>query len=314
MDINYIPSSYASDLDLQHLRVLDVLLRERSLTRGAKVLDVSQPALSKTLARLRRYFDDPLFVRVSHSMEPTPKALSLAEPVRNLLEQMRALRGDHVVFDPKTSTRTFQFCVVDAGVIKLLPPLINRVASEAPNVRLRVMQLDGEHLESWLETGTIDFAMGSFPSLVKGIRRQFLWTEQYVSVVARGHPRLSGNPSLREFVAENHVLVSTLGTGHAHKLAERAIETAVPAANVICRVPIFIAAAVIAKHTNAVATLPLSIATVLADDLNLEIIRPPIRLPKIDIYQYWHGRFHREPGNKWIRGLFSGLFRTSPNR
>src|SRR6185437_15054538 len=296
MDIKYIPNSYSPDLDLQHLRVLDVLLRERSLTRGAKVLDVSQPALSKTLARLRRYFDDPLFVRVSHSMEPTPKALSLAEPVRNLLEQMRALRGQHAIFDPKTSTRTFQFCVVDAGVIKLLPPLINRVASEAPNVRLRVMQLDGEHLESWLETGTIDFAMGSFPSLVKGIRRQFLWTEQYVSVVSRGHPRLSGNPSLREFAAENHVLVSTLGTGHAHKLAERALETAVPASNIICRVPIFIAAAVIAKHTNAVATLPMSIATVLAEDLNLEIIRPPIRLPKIDIYQYWHSRFHREPG------------------
>ena len=82
MDIKYIPNSYSPDLDLQHLRVLDVLLRERSLTRGAKVLDVSQPAVSKTLARLRRYFDDPLFVRVSHSMEPTPKALSLAEPVR----------------------------------------------------------------------------------------------------------------------------------------------------------------------------------------------------------------------------------------
>jgi DNA-binding transcriptional LysR family regulator len=314
MDIKYIPNSYSPDLDLQHLRVLDVLLRERSLTRGAKVLDVSQPALSKTLARLRRYFDDPLFVRVSHSMEPTPKALSLAEPVRKLLEQMRALRGEHAVFDPKTSTRTFQFCVVDAGVIKLLPPLINRVASEAPNVRLRVVQLDGEHLESWLETGTIDFAMGSFSSLVKGIRRQFLWTEQYVSVVSRGHPRLSGNPSLREFAAENHVLVSTLGTGHAHKLAERALEAAVPTSNIICRVPIFIAAAVIAKHTNAVATLPMSIATVLAEDLNLEIIKPPIRLPKIDINQYWHSRFHREPGNKWIRSVFSGLFRTSPGR
>src|SRR6185437_11939892 len=86
MDINYIPSSYAAELDLQHLRVLDVLLRERSLTRAAKFLDVSQPALSKTLARLRRYFDDPLFVRVSHSMEPTPKALALTQPVGDVLD------------------------------------------------------------------------------------------------------------------------------------------------------------------------------------------------------------------------------------
>ncbi len=314
MDINYIPSSYSTDLDLQHLRVLDVLLRERSLTRAAKVLDVTQPALSKTLARLRRFFDDPLFVRVSHRMEPTPKALSLAKPVGHVLDQMRALRGEHMVFDPRVSTRTFQFCVVDAGVIKLLPPLLNRVMVEAPNVRLRVLQLDGEHLESWLETGTIDFAMGSFPSLVKGIRRQFLWTEEYVSVINRGHPRLSSRPTLREFSAENHVLVSTLGTGHAHKTAERALEAAVPSGNIICRVPIFIAAAVIAKHTDAIATLPMSIATVLADDLNLEIVRPPIKMPRIDIFQYWHNRFHREPGNKWIRSVFSNLFRMPGSR
>jgi DNA-binding transcriptional LysR family regulator len=314
MDINYIPSGYSTDLDLQHLRVLDVLLREHSLTRAAKVLDVTQPALSKTLARLRTYFDDPLFVRVSHRMEPTPKALALAKPVGEILDNMRALRGEHEAFDPRRSTRTFQFCVVDAGVIKLLPPLLNRVMVEAPHVRLRVVQLDGEHLESWLETGTIDFAMGSFPSLIKGVRRQFLWTEEYVSVVNRGHPRLSRTPSLREFGAENHVLVSTLGTGHAHKLAERAVEAAVPAQNIICRVPIFVAAAVIAKHTNAIATLPLSIATVLAEDLNLEIFRPPIKLPKIEIFQYWHNRYHREPGNKWIRTVFSSLFHAPGTR
>jgi DNA-binding transcriptional LysR family regulator len=314
MDINYIPLGYTADLDLQHLRVLDVLLRERSLTRAAKVLDVTQPALSKTLARLRRFFDDPLFVRVSHRMEPTPKALALAKPVADLLEQMRALRGDHVVFDPKRSNRTFQFCVVDAGVIKLLPPLLKRVADEAPHVRLRVVQLEGAHLESWLETGTVDFAMGAFPDLSKSIRRQYLWTEEYVSVVNRGHPRLSVAPSLREFAAERHVLASTMGTGHAHRLAERAVEAAIPPENILCRVPIFIAAAVIAKHTDTVATLPMSIAAVLADDLDLEIIKPPIKLPKIEIYQYWHDRFHREPGSKWIRDIFSSLFRVQAGR
>jgi len=314
MDINYIPSGYGVGLDLQHLRVFDVLLRERSLTRAAKALDVTQPALSKTLARLRRLFDDPLFVRVSHRMEPTPKALALAKPVARVLEQMRALRNDHAVFDPQKSSRTFQFCVVDAGVIKLLPPLLKRVAIEAPHVRLRVVQLEGAHLESWLETGTVDFAMGSFPDLGKSIRRQYLWTEEYVSVVNRGHPRLSTTPTLREFAAENHVLASTMGTGHAHRLAERALEAAISADNILCRVPIFIAAAVIAKHTDTVATLPMSIAGVLADDLDLEIVKPPIKLPKIEIYQYWHDRFHREPGSKWIRDIFSSLFRVQTGR
>jgi len=92
---------------------------------------------------------------------------------------------------------------------------------------------------------------------------------------------------------------------------ERELEAAIPRENVICRIPMFIGAAVLAKHTDAVATLPLSIATVLAEDLDLQIIRPPIRLPKIDIFQYWHDRFHRDPGNQWTRSVFKELFRKA---
>src|SRR5438034_1536371 len=119
-----IPKKHGEELDLHALRVLDALFRERSLTRAAAALNTQQPALSKTLARLRRYFDDPLFVRVSLRMEPTSKALSLEVSVRAVLDSMRTLRTENVPFDPKTSSRTFTFCVVDAGVIKLLPPLV----------------------------------------------------------------------------------------------------------------------------------------------------------------------------------------------
>jgi len=305
-----IPGDY-NDLDLHHLMVLDVLLREHSLTRAAQTLNVTQPALSKTLARLRRYFDDPLFVRVALKMEPTPKAMALQAPVAAILDSMRALRTEHVPFDPKTSRRTFNFCVVDAGVIKLLPPLVRQLMAEAPNVRIRVLQLDADHLESWLVSGKVDFAMGSFPSLTKAIRRQTLWTESYVSVVHKGHRRISKEPTLEEFAREKHVLVSTLGTGHAHQLAERAIEAAVPEENIVCRVPMFIGAAVLAKHTDAVATLPTTIATVLAADLDLEIVTPPVKLPRIEICQYWHERLHREPGTKWIRTMFGKMFKNA---
>ncbi len=311
MDIDTIPETYAPDLGLHHLQVLEVLLREHSLTRAAKVLNVTQPALSKTLAQLRRYFADPLFVRVALRMQPTSRALQLRAPVGAILDRVRMLRTQHVPFDPRTASRTFTFCVVDAGVIKLLPALVNHLLEEAPRVRLRTIQLDARHLEPWLESGNLDFAMGSFPTLTKGTRRQLLWTESYVSAVRGGHPRLRSRPTLEAFAAEKHVLVSTLGTGHAHQRAERAIEAAVPPGNIVCRVPMFIGAAVLAKHTDAVATLPLSIATVLAHDLDLKIIHPPIKLPRIDIYQYWHERFHREPANQWIRSVFVRLFGKS---
>jgi DNA-binding transcriptional LysR family regulator len=248
-------------------------------------------------------------VRVALRMEPTPRALRLQAPIRAILEQMRSLRSEHVSFDPRVSHRTFSFCVVDAGLIKLLPPLVDRILADAPNVRLRVLQLEAAHLEPWLESGKLDFAMGSFPSLTKGIRRQPLWTERYVSVVRRGHPRISSDPTSRAFAAEKHVLVSIAGSGHAHQIMERELEAAIPRENIICRIPMFIGAAVLAKHTDAVATLPLSIATVLASDLDLQIIKPPIKLPRIDIFQYWHDRFHRDPGNQWTRSIFRDLFR-----
>ena len=114
---------------------------------------------------------------------------------------------------------------------------------------------------------------------------------------------------MRAFAAEKHVLVSIAGSGHAHQTMERALEAAIPAENIICRIPTFIGAAVLAKHSDAVAVLPHSVAAVLAQDLDLQIIKPPVKLPKIDIYQYWHDRLHRDPGNQWIRSVFSALFR-----
>jgi DNA-binding transcriptional LysR family regulator len=291
--------------------VLDALLREHSLTRAARALDLTQPGLSKVLAQLRRYFDDPLFVRVALRMEPTPKALQLQAPVRAILDRAASLRGEHASFDPVTSQRTFNFCVVDAGLLKLLPPLVERLLGEAPGVRLNVAQLEPTHLERWLESGKLDFAMGSFPSMPKGIRRQPLWVERYVSVARRAHPRLSHEPTLRAFAAEKHVMVSIVGSGHAHDAMQRALEAAIPRENVICRIPIFTGAAILAKHTDAIATLPLSIATVLADDLDLQIITPPLKLPKIDIFQYWHARFNNDPANQWIRSVFKSLFREA---
>ena len=150
--------------------------------------------------------------------------------------------------------------------------------------------------------------MGSFPSMPKSIRCQQLWVERYVSLARRRHPRLSSEPTLRAFVAEKHVLVSLPSSGHAHQMLQRLLEAAVPRTNIVCRIPIFTAAAVLVKHTDAITTLPLSVATVLAKDLGLHIITPPIKLPKIDIFQYWHDRFHRDPANEWIRSIFKALF------
>jgi DNA-binding transcriptional LysR family regulator len=308
MSMRGIEKSNGKGIDLRHLRVLDVLFQEGTLTRAAQVLGVTQPALSKTLASLRAYFGDPLFIRVGQRMEPTSKALELRSSVRTILDQFKTLRTRHVPFDPQTSARVFSFCVVDAGIIRLVPRLIELFGREAPNVGLRVRPIDIERLEPSLESGQLDFAMGSFPSLSKKIRRQRLWSVSYVSVVRKDHPRIRAKLTADAFAAEKHVLVSASGTGHAHQQVERVIEDAVPAENIVCRVPTFVTATLLASMSDAVVTVPSSMSDALAQRLNLRVLEPPVKVRKVDVSQYWHERFHREAGSIWIREVFAGLF------
>jgi DNA-binding transcriptional LysR family regulator len=306
-----IPLGNTVDVDLRQLRAFEALLREASLTRAAIALGVAQPALSKTLAKLRGYFGDPLFVRAGHRMEPTARALELAASVRQLLDDATMLRARHQAFDPATSTRTFSFSGVDSGLVRMLPPLLDDLAAHAPGVRLRVAPIELEELESALETGHIDFALGSFTGLSKRIRRDPLWKLGYVSVARRGHPRLGGRPSLQAFAAERHVLVSTAGTNHAHVRIERALENALPPERIVCRVSTFLAAAFTVSRTDTVATLPDTLVNEVAATLDLRVFATPLKLSRIEIAQHWHERFHREPGNLWLRDVFRRLFAGS---
>ena len=302
---------HAESLDLHQLRVIDVLLRERSVTRSSMVLNITQPALSKALGRLRGYFDDPLFVRVGLQMEPTPKALSMAPAVRAILDGVQSLQAEQVPFDPRVSDRSFSFLAVDAAIVVMLPPIVRALEVEAPSVHLRAVPLEAEHLHGWLQSGKADIAIGSYPNLTQGIRRQSLFSATYMSLMRRGHPRLLKTPSVADFIAEKHVLVVAERTGHAMQVAEEALESAIPPQNITIRVPGFTAAALAAKQTDAIATLPSPLAAVLARELDLELVKPPVRLPKFEIAQYWHERYHREPGNKWMRAMLFGLFGAS---
>jgi DNA-binding transcriptional LysR family regulator len=303
-----IPKKHGEDIDLHALRVLDALFRERSLTRAAAALNTQQPALSKTLARLRRYFDDPLFVRVALQMEPTAKALELQQPVRALLDGMLRLRNEQARFRPDSSNRTFRVFTLDAGVIVLLPAIIKLLLETAPGVRLRAAQVSLEDLHASLESGEIDLAVGEFPSLVQGIRRQKLYSGQHMSIFQKQHKRLARALSAREFMSAQHVFVTAAGTGHPHQVAERSLEEQLPAGNIIARVPSFTAAAILAKHTNAIATLPGPVAEVLARELGMQLAKPPIKLPEFEIAQYWHERFDRDPGNQWLRSILNEQF------
>ena len=132
----------SSELNLRELRILNALLRERSITRTAQLLATTQPGISKVLRHLRTQFADPLFVRNGHAMQPTTRALDIADQLRTLLAAADGLRASVTAFDPLQSDRTFSLLLTDVGMIRFLPPLIARVAEIAPRINIRATPLD----------------------------------------------------------------------------------------------------------------------------------------------------------------------------
>jgi DNA-binding transcriptional LysR family regulator len=298
-------------LTLRDLLILETLLTERSLTRAAFVLRVSQPAVSKALARLRRRFADPLLVRTAHGMEATRRGLSLQLAAREVLLAAKELDAPQAEFDPQRSARQFRLFISDAGVVRMLPQVMRSIQNDGCRISLHAVQIDPERLLSKFEAGDIDLAVGPFPPLGQTIRRLRLYTEGYASVARLGHPRLGAQPSLAAFRAERHVIVSPYATADVHRQLDRLLTEILPPENIALRAPGFVAAALVAKHSDAVATLPARVGRMLAQELGLQLIHAPLTMPRIPIGLCWHERSHRDPANQWLRSLFHRLFSDS---
>jgi len=288
---------------------LATLLRERSITRTAQLLGTTQPAISKTVARLRRQFGDPLFVRQGHSMQPTTRALDLSHRLKTLFAAVDDLQAGGGAFEPQSSNRQFSLLLTDVGMIHFLPPLVARVAALAPAVSVRAVPLQSHHIEARLEAGDADLALGAFPDAARHLRRQRLYSDGYLSVVRRSHGRLARMKSRSGFLAEQHILVASSETGHAaHHAAQIALADEVARSNVLLQVPSFVAGAIVAAETDGIVTLPANLARRLAAPLGLVSFECPLTLPRIEIAQFWHERFHRDEGHRWIRQLTFEMF------
>jgi DNA-binding transcriptional LysR family regulator len=272
-------------------------------------METTQPAVSKMLRHLRAQFSDPLFVRNGQAMQPTAKALDIADRLRVLLAAADGLRSAATDFDSTSSDRLFSLLLTDVGMIRFLPPLIARLADIAPHISVRAVPLDARQFEPRLESGEADLAFGAFPKAARYLRRQRLYFDGYSSVLRKGHPRAAKCQSRSGFLAERHILVTSSETGHAaHRTAHQILSAAIVPANVMLRVPSFVAGAIVAAETDGVSTLPTNLAEQLAGPLGLVVFETPIALPRIEIAQFWHERYHRDAGHKWLRNLTFELF------
>jgi DNA-binding transcriptional LysR family regulator len=294
------------ELDLNLLRVLQLLHTEGRVSRVAERLGVTQPAVSNALARLRRQFDDELFVRTPQGMRPTPRAEAMAARVAQALALLQGAATERALFDPATAQRRFTVGMTDIGEIVFLPPLLARLASAAPQVTLSTVRNTAVNLAEAMDSGAVDLAIGLLPQLRGGFRQRRLFTQRYVCLYRQGHPQARALRTLDGFAAAEHVVVVSAGTGHGQvddRLARAGI-----ARRVRLTVPHFVAVGHILATTDLVATVPQRLAERMAGPFGLQWTPHPAPLPEVAITLFWHARSHGDAASQWLRGELVRLF------
>ncbi|QEI07322.1 LysR family transcriptional regulator [Pigmentiphaga aceris] len=289
--------------DLPLLISLDVLLEERNVTKAAKRLHISQPALSAQLSRLRDLFDDPLLVpsEAGRGMVPTAKALALQTGLHDALMDLQSAVQSQEKFDPTRQSRHF-VVAIDDNVFTIIGMAVAKMvlAQYSPNIRLSFVTPEETNLVYSMERREIDLYLGLRDKIPGPLRSRHLLTDTFRVAQRRGHPRGPGPLSLAEYCRLAHVMVSRQGMLHssiddalAALDARRDVHITVSSYN---QVPLVLA------DTDCITTLPNLLLQRYAD--GLDIFEPPLRLPSFDIAMAWHPRAHDDLGHQWLRDRF----------
>jgi DNA-binding transcriptional LysR family regulator len=288
------------NFDLNLLLVLDGVLREGTLSNAAKALNVSQPTISSSLAKLREILQDELFVRSGKGMQPTPRALALKEPIQRVLAAVKGEILDTGRFDPTTEIRPYTIATSDIGETLLLPRLVAKLAQDAPKVNLRCTVVGPRHLEETLEAGEVDLAIGYFPDLARPTTmQQTLFTHGFACLARAGHPLIKNGLTLGAFLEAHHIFVTLEGSSQElfeDALARRGLER-----RCVLRIPHVMSVPFVVARTDLIATVPRAVAAFFSGLVNLQVLDPPIDVPEFAVKQYWHRRFHHDARVIWLR-------------
>ena len=295
-------------LDLNLLSVLVALMDAGSVSRAAADLGISQPSVSGSLAKLRAHFNDPLFVRSTRGMAPTPRGAEVVSIAREILAQIRERLQPEVVFDPATATRPFTFALSDVGETVFLPKLLKTLTDAAPDTPLRSVSLPPAQLSQALEDGKVDLAIGYFPDLRgNDFFQQRLMTHHFVCLLRMDHPIQGSRLTLGEFLALEHAVVHS--SGRSQEVFEAFLEAQGLTRRVRLFTPHFMSIPRLIAQSDMVVTVPHAVGVQYGQpEHRLRVIEPPFKSPLIDLKQHWHRKLHKDARNVWLRGLVSQLF------
>lgn len=296
-------------IDLNLLATLEVLLCERNVTKAAARLHLSQPAVSAQLARLRDLFDDPLLVPAQRGMTATAKALELAPPLREAMDQLRNTLQSHKDFDPAAAELTVTIACSDYIQAAVVMPLVLALRQKASGVRVAVRHLVPTLMDPQLANGETDLVIATPDPGLPHLRTCHLFDETYVLVGRQGHPRLKPGLTIDEYVQLEHVVVSRRG-GNFKTPVDNALEALGRWRNVVMSAASFLFVPEIVSASDLVALLPRRLLR--AESNRLTVIDVPWLAEKFDVSLIWHERSHGHAGQRWIRELIASLISAPP--
>lgn len=285
--------------DLNLLIIFHEVMNELSITKAAKKLHLSQPALSNALSRLRNEFNDELFVRAGRGMVPTPRAMELNEPIIYWIQKTNSIYADKK-FDPINFQGLFTIATNDYFEHLVLPNLLSALSLQAPLLKTVFRPTFGYLPKAELEEGVFDIGVaGYFGELPEGFHQEIIIEDTYACLINKKHPKIQNKLTLKNYLELEHLLISPQGDmkgaidhvlekmGHRRKLIAGVTSFGVPAA--------------IVSKSNYIVTLPRKIAESYAKLYDLKLLPPPVETPPIQVKQVWHQRTHLSPQHQWFR-------------
>jgi DNA-binding transcriptional LysR family regulator len=295
-----MPAAPLRHIDLNLLFAFNELAKARSVTAAAARLGITQPAMSRTLGRLRTTLGDPLFVRSARGLLPTPRALDLMPKVAVFLAQAQQLVEGPQGFEPSTAVRTFVVSTADYTEAVLLPPLLRRLAVEAPGVRLRITA-PPLGLDQALEAGGVDLAWTPRQPSIRPIVWTKLFEESFSFMVRKGHPVLRQGPfTLEKFLSVRHLALAPVGRSNANPIDDRLARLG-KERQVVASVPNFLVVPLLLHSNDLGATLPSRLVAALAQRFGLVSLPLPFEAHPFTMYQAWHERMRGDPAHAWFR-------------
>ncbi len=298
-------------IDLNLLVYLDVLLRERNVTKAANLLGISQPAMSNGLRRLRDLLEDPLLVRTSEGMTPTERAETLQPAIREALSRLEKALQPQTPFLAETSDRVFRIMASDYAESTLIPQLLRRLRAESPNITLDIMTpSDVSFLD--VEQGKVDMVINRFDSIPQSFHQKEIWQDNFSCLLSAHNPILE-NFDLDSYLRSPHVWVSKTGWGvgvgiDPHDVQRLGwVDEALNRLGKKRRIRVFTrhyqSAMLLAEQRDLVVTIPSRAARLQVRNPNVVVKEPPFEIPPLSLKMAWSPLLQHNPGHQWLRRL-----------